>query len=137
MEAGEKVDLLVVGDGPERKALQRLVADLGIGANVHLLGWRGDVADLMSLCYEVLVPSVDLGESLPAVIVEAMLAGSCVVATAAGGIPEIVKDGDTGVIMRAATVADLAAVLTELLNQPEMRHSIADNGRRYAEQQLT
>jgi glycosyltransferase involved in cell wall biosynthesis len=128
--------LIVVGTGPQDEMLRNLVQRTGLTDRVRFLGYRDDVPALMSLCAAVLVPSVDEGESLPAVVVEAMMAGSCVVSTPVGGVPEIVRDGETGILARDATAATFADCLEPLLANEKYRKATAEAGRSYAIGQL-
>jgi glycosyltransferase involved in cell wall biosynthesis len=89
------VTFLLVGDGPMAAALATRTAAAGITA--RLVGWRGDVPDLMRLCAVVVLPSRQ--EAFGRVLIEAMAAGVPVVATAVGGIPEVCVDGVTALLV--------------------------------------
>ena len=93
----EGVKLLVAGAGEEEPALREKAASLGIGRRVHFLGYRADVDALLSEC-DALVLSSTL-EATPYVIMEAMASGLPVVASDVYGIPEIVRDGETGILV--------------------------------------
>ena len=122
---------LVIGDGPERKNLEELVRQLGIEDHVLFLGPRRDVADLL--------PAVDifvlasLRESFPLSIREAMAAGRAVVASRVGGNPELIRDGETGLLVPPADGVALGLAISRLLADPELRMQIAAGGRREAE----
>lgn len=95
----------VVGDGPLASQLQRRTAELGLSDNVEFLGWRkqDEVAELLDTTDLLLAPSVRARdgdeEGTPTVIVEAMARGVPVLATRHSGIPEMVRDGETGFLV--------------------------------------
>lgn len=93
-ESDERVHLALVGDGELREELTRLSERLGIRAHTHFLGTRTDVPDVLS-ALDVFVLSSKI-EGLGITLLEAMAAGVPVIGTAAGGIPEVIADGDTG-----------------------------------------
>ena len=118
--------LLVVGDGPARADVERAVATLG-GAGV-LAGHRDDVMAVLDAADVLVHPSrID---AFPTALLEALAAGVPAVATAVGGIPEIVDDGRTGVLVAApADGAALAAALEPLLADPRLRRELGARGR--------
>ena len=106
----------IAGDGAERPALEQRVRDLGLQAAVRFLGWidPSGVADVLTAATIVLLPSCR--EGLPAVAVQAAAMARPVVATAVGGVPEIVVDNETGFLVPqndSAALADAVAVLLE------------------------
>jgi len=107
----------VVGDGPERGALEARLATLGLGDRVRLLGERADV--------ETLLPAMDLfvlssrEEGIPNALLEAMAAGRPAVATAVGGTPEVLTDGVTGWLVPASAPEALADALADALRRPD------------------
>jgi glycosyltransferase involved in cell wall biosynthesis len=125
------VRLIIVGDGPERAALQRAVADLGERAPfVQLLGGRGDVPRLYA-AFDVFTLSSD-SEGLPLVIVEAMASGLPVVSTAVGGIPAIVVENVTGALVPPCDPDTLSARLGQLAASPTLGLKWGTEGRRRA-----
>jgi glycosyltransferase involved in cell wall biosynthesis len=110
--------LLVVGDGPGRDAVERAAA--GLGDRVVLAGYRPDVMETLDAVDVLVNPS--RSDAFPSSLLEAMAAGVPVVASAVGGIPEIVDDGITGLLIdappRAEAVADAIARLAE---DPDLR----------------
>lgn len=111
--------LVVVGDGPERRQVEQLVADLGLEGSVHLVGTREDVAALVA-GFDVAVLS-SRSEGLPRVIVEYMAAGVPVVASDVGGVGEVVRPGETGWLVPAGDAGALAAAMVEALRDPDDR----------------
>jgi len=101
--------LRVAGDGPSRGELEALIARLGIGEKVELLGEQGDVPALLASAG--LFVSSSLSEGLSLTLLEAMAAGLPVVATRVGGNPEVVSDGTTGWLVPPADPRALAAAI--------------------------
>ena len=103
---------LVAGDGRERSRLTREIDTLGLRERVTLLGARDDVPALLRAADVVCIPSRSEGFGL--VAIEAMAAGRPVVATSVGGLPEVIVDGETGLLVNENQIADaLSALLTD------------------------
>lgn len=111
--------LVIAGDGPLRQALEAEADSLGIRDRVQFLGWRDDVSQLMCAFDVLLVPS--LWEGFGLVILEAMSRQLPVVASAVSAIPEIVVDGETGLLVPPRDVDALAAALAQLLEDAPLR----------------
>jgi glycosyltransferase involved in cell wall biosynthesis len=94
---------------------------------VHFVGWREDVADVLALGDVFVLPSER--EGFGRVLVEAMAMGKAVVATTAGGIPEIVLDGETGLLVPPAAPAPLADAVRGLLDDPARAARLGAAGR--------
>jgi glycosyltransferase involved in cell wall biosynthesis len=119
--------LVLVGDGPERPALERLAGDLGVADRVAVTGWRPD-ARLSLAGFDVFaLPS--RWEGLPLVILEAMHAGLPVVATDVGSVAEAVRDGRTGLLVARDDVEGLRGALGRLLGDEPLRHRLGEAGR--------
>ena len=114
--------LLVVGDGGLRSDLESRVAHLGLGSRVHFLGARRDLGNLLGAIDLFVMPS--LWEGLPLSMVLAMGAGLPVVATAVAGIPEVVENGVSGLLIPPADVSALGAALSRLLADAGLRQSM-------------
>jgi glycosyltransferase involved in cell wall biosynthesis len=119
---------LVAGDawpGEERheRALHELAASLGLGERVRFLGFRDDVETVYGAADVVVVPSTR-PDPLPNSALEAAAAGCCLVAAAHGGLPEIVRDGETGRLVAPGDPGALAAVLAELAADPPQRERL-------------
>jgi glycosyltransferase involved in cell wall biosynthesis len=119
---------LVAGDawpGEERyeRELEALRADLGLGDRLRLLGFRDDLDALYGAADVVCVPSTR-PEPLGLVAMEAAAAAKCVVASDTGGLPEILRDGETGRLVAPGSPAALAAALDELAGDPARRRAL-------------
>ncbi|MGE3177091.1 MAG: glycosyltransferase family 4 protein [Vicinamibacterales bacterium] len=122
-----EVRLRLVGDGPERERLTALARALGVSHAVEFLGHREDVPSLLASSGIAVVPS--LSEAFPNAALEAMAAGLPVVASATGGLTEIVSDGRAGLLVPPDDVAALAAALDRLLHDPALRRRMGTAGR--------
>lgn len=120
---------LVVGDGPERSALSALCAELGLGESVRFLGIREDIAGLLGAMDVFVLASTYEGFGL--VILEAMAARKAVVATRVGGVPELVTDGATGLLVPPDDPVAMAAAIESLAADPERRGALAAAGHAY------
>jgi glycosyltransferase involved in cell wall biosynthesis len=98
-----QVTLLVLGDGPDRGRLERGAAERGLGGRVRFLGAgsRDDVLRLFSAADAALLTSA--WENLPHTVLEALAVGTPVIATAVGGVPEVVRDGENGLLVPPAS----------------------------------
>ncbi len=124
--------LLLVGDGTLREALQTEAGALGVGDHLDFAGARLDPAPFLAAADVVVVPS--LNEGMGRVLVEAMALGRPVVATRVGGIPAVVADGETGVLVAPDDPLALARTVSDLLKDPGLRQRMGEAGRRRAEQ---
>jgi glycosyltransferase involved in cell wall biosynthesis len=127
------VQLVIIGDalfGEEAYAaeMRALVAQLGVGARVHFLGFRNDVPVLMR-AVDVLVHTSTAPEPFGRVIAEGMLAERPVIATAGGGASEIVKAGVTAWQVPPRDPAALASAIRDVLTDPQRARAIAAAGR--------
>ena len=123
---------LLVGDGPCRASIAADTRRRGI--DVTFAGGRVDVPALLAAA-DVFVLS-SRSEGLPLSVLEAMAAALPVVATRVGGIPEVVVDGETGILVDAGDAAGLAAALERLLADAELRARLGRAGRRRAEKEF-
>ena len=127
--------LLLVGDGPDRAALEQLAAARGQQPYVHFLGARADAPAILAASDMVAVPS--LAEGLPLAPLEALALGRPVVATRVGGLPEIITHGTTGLLVPPAAPEALASALLTLLTQPAYAVALAERGRAWARERFT
>ncbi|HET9371240.1 MAG TPA: glycosyltransferase family 4 protein [Vicinamibacterales bacterium] len=118
---------LILGEGELRDALTRQIKDLGLERHVLLGGFRGDVLGLMKSFDLFAMSSVT--EGLGSSVLEAMACGRAVVGTRAGGIPESVVDGETGLLVPPQDDAAMAAAIVTLLREPSQRAAFGAAGR--------
>ena len=122
------ISFLFVGEGALRGKLKELCVDLKIEKNVIFAGERSDIPEILSLTDIFVLPS--LREGLGLAILEAMACGKPVIATNVGGIPEIVKDGENGVLVLPKNHEVLYRAMNELLGDREKREKMGRIGRR-------
>ena len=121
--------LLVVGDGSLRSILERRAHDLKVGANVIFAGYRTDMPLVLDAVDVVALPS--LYEGMPLAAIEASAMARPVVATCVDGIPEVIRDGRTGLLVPARDTAALARAVLGLLRDPERAQRLGRAGRDY------
>ena len=114
------VSLLVVGDGPDRADLERRCTQAGLGERVRFLGSRprDEVLSLFHAADAALLSSA--WENFPHAVVEALAAGTPVIATAVGGVPEVVHDGRNGLLVPAGDPEALAEAIGRFLSDGEL-----------------
>jgi glycosyltransferase involved in cell wall biosynthesis len=121
------IRLLVVGDGPEREALEQAARALGCVDAVAFMGHRDDARRVLS-ALDVYV-NCSVTEGMSVTILEAMAAGLPVVATRVGGNPELVEDGLSGVLVPSRSASSLRAALESLMGAPAHRSAMGAAGR--------
>lgn len=129
-EAHANARLAIIGEGEQRAALEAQAAALGIAARVRFLGIRRDVPDAMAAADAFVLPSDYEGNPLS--VMEAMAAGLPVVATAVGGVPELVEDGRHGFLVPAGDADALAGAMSRLAADGGMRATMALHARERA-----
>lgn len=121
---------LIVGDGEQRQKIETEVNNLRLKNIVVLLGWRQDIAELITLCDVFVLTS--LWEGLPRTILEAMAVGKPVVANAVDGTKEIVQPDKTGYLVEPFQINKMAEYVVKLLNDKNLRNQFSN----YAKQCL-
>lgn len=111
------IQLLIVGDGPRREAIEQSIAGLGLQGNVRLLGLRSDVSDILREI-DVAACSSDF-EGSPLSVMEYMDAALPIVATAVGGIPDLIESGEHGLLVPPGDPSALAHALGQMLRDPQ------------------
>jgi glycosyltransferase involved in cell wall biosynthesis len=124
-----ELHVLVVGDGERRAELQAAVERLQLGGRVHFLGARRDLGNLLQA--SDIFAMASLWEGLPLSMVLAMGGGVPVVATRVAGIPEVVHDGETGLLVPPADAPALGAALAALVHGPALRVRLARAAREF------
>ena len=118
----ENCVLLIVGEGSQKKYLENLGQSLGLVRKVRFLGVCEDIPELLAAADVFVLPS--RWEGLPMVILEAMAAGKLIIATTVGGIPEVIEDGKTGLLVRAEDVESLRNVLESVVADVSLREKL-------------
>ena len=126
------VDLLLVGDGPLRPALEQRTAELRLAGRVRFLGVRSDVSSILAAADLFVLSS--LSEAASLTLLEAMASARPVVVTAVGGNPELVRHGVEGLLVPRGDPDALATAMESLLDDPAAAASMGRNGRRRVEQ---
>jgi colanic acid/amylovoran biosynthesis glycosyltransferase len=127
----------IVGEGPLRPALEELIRSLGLQDSVAMAGWRdrSAVREYLAEADILLAPSVTSAsgdqEGTPTAILEAMASGLPVVSTFHAGIPELVKDGQSGILVGERDVPATAAALSRLMRDSRLRKSMGAAGRAF------
>jgi glycosyltransferase involved in cell wall biosynthesis len=119
---------VVWGEGPLRESLEKAVLDAGLGGCFIFPGWRADMAGAMAACDVFVQPS--LRESFGLAAAEAMSAGVAVVASDTGGLPELVSDGEAGLLFSTGSSDALAVTLRYLLSDAQLRARLGAAARR-------
>ena len=127
--------LLLVGEGPERAALERDVALAGLTPAVGFAGYRSDVAAILARCDLFVLSSIE--EGMPNALLEAMAAGLPSVVTDVGGNAEALVDGQTGFLVPVGNPVALASRMIELLENPGLRRAQSQAARRRYEDSFT
>lgn len=129
---GLDVDLILAGGGPQAATLHTLTHELGVEQHVHFWGLanRHEIAALLRGCSLFVLPS--RAEAFGIAALEAMICGKAVVASRCGGIPEVVLDGEAGVLVPPDDAAALSAALAGLLHDPARCEQLGRRGRELA-----
>ncbi len=121
--------LLLFGRGPEEEALQQRVADSVAGSTIRFAGFHDNIREFIGHA-DVLVHPAHR-EGLGIALLEAQAAGVPVVASAAGGIPEAVADGESGILLEPGSVKQLGMTLTKVLRDADLRKRMGARGREH------
>jgi glycosyltransferase involved in cell wall biosynthesis len=126
LAAAPEASLVIAGDGPEREHLERQVAELGLDGRVRFLGnlTRDGVLRLFRAADAVVLSSS--WENLPHTVLEALAVGTPVIATAVGGVPEVVSDGMNGLLVPPREPQALAAAIHRFLDDAALRVRLAE-----------
>lgn len=132
---GLEVEATFAGAGPERDRLERMARDLGVGDSIRFLGAVGQ--DEVPALYRDagLFCLASFAEGVPVVLMEAMAHEVPVVATRIAGIPELVADGETGLLVAPGRASDLAAAIRRLAEDPSLAARLARAGREHVQRE--
>jgi glycosyltransferase involved in cell wall biosynthesis len=123
--------LAIAGTGSEQQRLEALAARHGVSDRLHLLGYRADVGNILAAADVWAMTS--LSEGLPLALIEAMFAGKPVVASNVGGIPEVLRNGENGLLVPPRDPAALANALSRLFGDGLLRRRLGSAAKRDAE----
>jgi glycosyltransferase involved in cell wall biosynthesis len=138
-DRGVDAALCMVGDGPDREAAERLAHELGVVRDSLFLGYQDEVAPYYAAFDALILPSAN--EGTPVSAIESLAGGRAVVATAVGGVPDVVRDGVDGFLVEPGDVDAMADRLARLASDAGLRRRMGDAGResvreRYAVRRL-
>ena len=133
--ARPQAKLVIVGEGPERASLEERARRSTAATAVHFLGHREDIPRLLP-AFDVYA-NTSTSEGISLTILEAMAASLPVVATRVGGTPEIVSDGETGLLIPAGSPAALASAIEGLASWPDRRRRLGSAARHHVETRFT
>ncbi len=121
--------LRLIGDGPERAKLETMAANMGLSDHVEFCGYKSqsEVAEALSTTDIFVLPS--FAEGVPVVLMEAMASEVPVVTTRIAGVPELVTDTKSGILVPPGAAAPLAEALNTLLSDPKLRREMGQAGR--------
>jgi glycosyltransferase involved in cell wall biosynthesis len=125
-DLGVDATFVLLGDGELRPAVEALAADLGVADRLRLMGYQRGLAEWHAAFDALLLTSAN--EGTPVAVLEALAAGRPVVATAVGGVPDVVEDGVTGLLAPAGDTEGLARALERLARDPELRSEMGRRG---------
>lgn len=129
---GEGVHLRIVGDGSQRQALENLSNELGLGTKVTFVGFVPVEHVYEEFAKAEIFCGLSRSEALGNVFLEAQAEGCAVIGTNVGGIPDIVKDGVTGLLVPPDDIGAAAHAMQRIIDDPQFRSGLAERGREYA-----
>ncbi|HIC22166.1 MAG TPA: glycosyltransferase [Planctomycetes bacterium] len=127
--------LVLIGDGEEAEAIDTLAQQNGIADRIHRVGFQDDVSSWLAALDLYIHPSLE--EGLGTSILDALTATRAVIASAVGGIPEVIEEGVTGRLVAPADPARLAQVIDQLLDDPTTAETLATAGKQRVEQHFS
>jgi glycosyltransferase involved in cell wall biosynthesis len=126
--------LLIVGEGPERSAIERQIETSKLGNNVELLGWRRDGIKIMAAVDAVVQPT--LQEAFSQAMVEALWMRKPLVITDVSGAPDIIRDGENGLIVPREDSKAISKAIKKLIDDKALRERIGSSGQSYVTEHL-
>jgi colanic acid/amylovoran biosynthesis glycosyltransferase len=133
---GFDFEIRLVGDGPDRKALEAQVDGAGLADRVHFLGYADQQGVLRCLQQSDVFVLPSFAEGVPVSLMEAMACGVPVIATRIAGVSELVADGDTGLLVHASDAASLRDAMARYLTDASLRMNVATRARRTIESEF-
>ncbi len=133
-DRGVRARFVIVGEGPQRENILNKIAELGLTGDANLTGHVEDVPGVLRALSVLTIPSTG-HEGVPQIGLQALACGVPIIGSAAGGIPEIVRQGETGRIVPAGDATALADAIAEALADRDRSAEYVANGRRLVESQ--
>jgi sugar transferase (PEP-CTERM/EpsH1 system associated) len=124
----DQVEVLIVGEGSLKTELIQEVSTLGFAEKIHFSGIKTNIPEIMNTLDIFVLPS--LSEGMPNTVLEAMSCGVPVIATSVGGVPEVIEDEETGILIESQDEDALAMALKELIENQEKRLHLGIEGRK-------
>ena len=125
----DDLELILVGDGPEADRLRALAVQLGISERVRFAGRLSEADTLGEIAKADILILPSFMEGLPIVLMEAMAIGTAVIASRVAGIPELVEDGQSGLLFTPSNWDELASCICRLVDDDALREKFAGRGR--------
>jgi len=125
-----EIQLVFVGKGDLENELRKKASQIGVNKRVKFLGWRDDIPEIMHILDVFVLPS--LNEGMGRVLIEAMAAGRPIIASNVGGIPDLVIQGENGLLVPAKDIKALAEGIEYLLENQSERIEMGEKGRKMA-----
>jgi glycosyltransferase involved in cell wall biosynthesis len=135
---GERIQSAIIGhimDQSYYKKLKKKVNDSGCDNAIRFAGFHPNPTSIMG-CFDVIVLATEV-ETFGLVLPEAMRAGTAVIGTNAGGVPEIIQDGKTGFLFEPGNAGELAQCLKKFIKSPELHKKLAMNGKIFADENFS
>ncbi|MGA6826595.1 glycosyltransferase [Nitrospira sp. NS4] len=126
---------VIAGDGHERAGLVRQIEESGLTGTCFMIGHRNDVPQVLAELDIFVLPTLD--DAMPQSLTQAMAMKRPVVATAVGGIPEVIRDGVTGLLVPPGDPVSLARAIERFVGDPGLRHTVAEEGYRLIQERYT
>ena len=136
LDGRDNVHFVIVGDGPEKSSLQETAQRFDIEKRVLFLGFREDVQDLLALFHVVVLSSI-AAEGVPQALSQALAMKRAVIATNVGGIPEVIRHGETGLLVPPARPQELADKIAQVLDQVALRKKLGQTGQQIVVQKYS
>jgi glycosyltransferase involved in cell wall biosynthesis len=121
----KKIIYTIFGEGEERSQLEKLIKEIGLEDNILLMGHTPNIAEYIQAFDVFMLPS--LSEGLPYVLLEAGIGHAPVISTAVGGIPEVIVDMRSGVLVQPKNSAELSHAISFMIDHPEERRSYGNS----------
>jgi glycosyltransferase involved in cell wall biosynthesis len=130
---GVKARYVIVGEGPVRESILQKISECNLSVETSLTGYREDIPEVLRALDVLAIPSTG-HEGIPQVGLQALACGTPVVGSDAGGIPEIIRTGETGRIVAVGDATQQANAIEVALTEQEDTRRMVENGRRRVEQ---